>query len=94
MADDHAEIPERIQERSKKLLLGSADPTTEQHQQIDIRVETEMASPVPTQREHDDVVRGATRLGEQLTQQTVDAIGVAFERGPPAGSALDVGSQL
>ena len=94
MTDHDAEIPERVQERPEELLLGGADATAEQDQQVDVRMETQMAPAVTAEREHDDFVRLPAGVGEQLPQHGVDTIGVAFERRPSARPAQHVGLEL
>ena len=94
MSDHHAEIPERVQERAQELLLGRPDATTEQDQQVDVRMETQMPSAITAEREHHELVRLAARVGKQLPQHGVDTIGVAFERRPSTRSAQDVGLKL
>ena len=55
MADDHAQIPERVKEAAEELLLVRADATAEEHEQIDVGLQTEMASAVPAERQHRDL---------------------------------------
>ncbi len=92
MTDHDTEIPQRVQERSQEL-FGS-DATSEQDQQVDVRVETQVATPVPAKRQHDDLVARSTGVDEQLPQHGIDTIGVALERRPPACPAQDVGLKL
>ena len=94
VTDHDAEIPERVQERPQEIFLGGADAATEQDQQVDIRVETEVATAVTAKREHDDLMARPTGVGKQLPQHGIDTIGVAFERRPPARSAQHVGLKL
>ena len=51
MADDDAEIPERMQERAERLLLVRTNRIAEEDQDIDVGVETEMAAAVAAERE-------------------------------------------
>ncbi len=62
MADDDAEIPERVQEPAEELLLVRADAAAEQHEQVDVGLQTEMPPAVAAERQHGDlrVRRGAT----------------------------------
>ena len=94
MTDHDTEIPERVQERPQELFLSRPDATTEQDQEVDVRVETQVATAVAAKREHDDLVARATCIGKQLPQHGVDTIGVAFERRPPACPAQHVGLKL
>ena len=45
MADHDAEVPERIQEGAQEPLFVGADAAAEQDQQVDVRVEAQMARP-------------------------------------------------
>ena len=92
--DDHAEVPQRVQEAVDEALLRGADAAAEEQQQIDVGVQAEMAAAVAAERDdgHRPVVRA--RVGEQLADQRVDAIGVALEGAAAAGAARDRRAQL
>jgi hypothetical protein len=94
MSDHDAEIPERVQERTQELLLRRPDATTEQDQQVDIRMQTQMPPAITAEREHHELVRRAACVGKQLPQHGVDTIGVPFEGRPPPRAAQDVGLKL
>lgn len=40
VTDDQTKIPELVQQRAQELLISRADRTVEQHQEVDVRVET------------------------------------------------------
>jgi hypothetical protein len=93
MADDHTEVPQRMKESAQEALFRVANPTAEQHQQIDVRVQTQMAPPVPAESDDGDIVR-RTGFAEELPQHRIDPVGVPLERAPPAGAPQDVRLQL
>ena len=87
-------IPERVQELAEELLLVGANAAAEQHQQIDIGLETEMTTAVAAEGQHGDVRLGPRDFGEQLPQHRIDAVGVALERGAAAGATQGVRFEL
>ena len=66
----------------------------EQHQQIDVRVQAELAPAVAAEREDADGLRERARLGEQLLHQRVHAVGVLPQRLAPALAPLGGRRQL
>ncbi len=68
MADDHAEIPERVKEAAEELLLVRADPAAEEHEQVDVGLQTEMPAAVSAERQDGDLRVGPGHVGEQLPQ--------------------------
>jgi hypothetical protein len=75
-------------------LFGRADAASKEQQQIDVRVQAQVAAAVSAKR--DDGERTVVRagVGEQLADQRVDAIGVALERGASADAAGSRRAQL
>ena len=94
VADDDAEVPERVEKAAKEALLRRPDPATEQHQQVDVGMKTEVAPAVAAERDdgHWPLRRACVRI--ELPQQRVDAIRMAFERRAAARPARDVRAQL
>ena len=94
VADDDAEVPERVEKASKEALLRRPDPATEQHQQVDVGMKTEVAPAVAAERDDGywPLRRACVRI--ELPQQRVDAIRMAFERRAAARPARDVRAQL
>ena len=86
MADDDADVPERVQEAAQERSSAAPIAAAEEHEQIDVGVQTEMPAAVAAERQHGDR-RAGRALGEELPQHAVDAIGIALERGAPAGAA-------
>ena len=87
VSDHDAEIPQRIQECSQELFVYAS---AEQDQKVDIRVETQMASAVASERQHHDLVVRTADFGKQLPQHGVDAVGVTLERRSPPYAAQDI----
>ena len=94
MADDHAEVPQRMEELAQELLFVGTDAAAEQHEQIDVRLQTEMPPAIAAEREHRDVRVRRRDVGEQLPQHRIDAIGVALERGAAARTAQRIRLEL
>ncbi len=94
VADDDAEVPERVQEAADEALLRRPDAVAEQQQQIDVGVETEVAAPVAAERDdrHRSVIGAG--VGDQLPDERVDAVRVPFHRAAPAGAVRDRRAQL
>jgi hypothetical protein len=97
MTDDDAKVPQWVQELAEDLLLVGADAATEQDEQVDVGLETEMAAAIAAQRQYGNVCVGWRDVGEQLSQHRIDAVRVALERSPPARTAqgfrLELGSR-
>ena len=87
MADDDAEVPERIEEAAQELLFIGADAAAEQNEQIDVRLQAEMPPAIATERQDRDLRVGRGDVGEELPQHRIDAIGIALERGPATRTA-------
>ena len=64
MADDDTQIPERVEEAAEELLLLGADAAAEEHEQVDVGLQTEMASAVAAERQHRDLRHPATATSE------------------------------
>ncbi len=94
VADDDAEVPERIQEIADEALLRRTDAVAEEQQQIDVGMEAQVAAAVAAEREdrHGAVVRA--RLGEELPDERVHAIRVPLQRAAAAGTARDRRAQF
>jgi hypothetical protein len=87
MADDHAQVPQRVKKTAQEVLFSRADATAEQHEQVDVGLQTEMATAVATERQYHDLVIRCSDIGEQLPQHRIDAIGVPLERATTAGAS-------
>ncbi len=94
VSDDHADVPQRVQERAEEGLFGRADGAAEENQQIDVGVQTEVPPAIAAEREHGHRSLGGWRFGEQLPQQHVGAIGIPLEHGTAARPSGDVGPQF
>ena len=80
MSEHELQIPERLQQIAHEPLIVGIDRAVEQHQEVDVRVQAEMTPAVAPERDHaDGVVRGR-RVPDDLIDDRVDAIGVAFDR--------------
>ncbi len=87
--DHHPDIPERMQERAKEAFLGRADAAVEEHQQIDVGVQAQVAAAVAAERDDRDRTCRSAGLGEEAPQQRVDAVGVRSSAArPPAPRAM------
>ncbi len=92
--DDHPEVPERVEEGAEEPFLARGNAAAEEHEQIDIRVQAEMAPPVAAERDdRHRTVRG-DGLDEQLPQQRVHAVGVPLQRRATARPTRDVAAEL
>ena len=80
VADDHAEIPERMEKAAQEALLRRPDARPEEHQEVDVGVEREVPTPVAAERDDRHGTVGRARIDGQLPQQRVHAIGVVLER--------------
>src|ERR1051325_12097801 len=89
-----AEIPERVEKPVDEPLLGGTDAAAEQQQQIDIGVQTEVAASVAAERDDGHRPVAGAGVGEQLTDERVDAIRVALEGAASARAARDRRAQL
>ncbi len=78
MTDDDAEIPKRVEKAVDEPLLGRADAAAEQQQQIDVGVKTEVAASIAAERDDGNRPVVGAGVGEQLTDERVDAIRVAL----------------
>ena len=94
MADDDAEIPERVEDRAQRRLFVRAQAAAEQHQQIDVRVKRELTPSVAADRDDGERLRRARRCGYDLANDGVETIGEAGERGAAAVAAQDVLAKL
>ncbi|PYR65862.1 MAG: hypothetical protein DMF88_18280 [Acidobacteria bacterium] len=94
MADDDAEIPERVEKAVDEALLRGTDAIAEEQQQIDVGVQAEMAASIAAERDDGNRPVVGARVGELLADERVDAIRVALERAAPAGAARDRRAQL
>src|SRR5207237_605634 len=72
VADDNAEIPERIEEAVDEALLRGADAAAEEEQEIDIRVQAQVAAPVAAERDDGNGPVVRTRVSKQLADQRID----------------------
>ena len=55
MADHEPEIPQRVEDAAEELLLGRVDRPIEQHEEIEIGVEAEMAPSVTADGDDADI---------------------------------------
>ena len=94
VADDDAEVPERVQESAQEPLLGRPDASAEQHEQIDVGMQAEMPPAVSAERDHRHRPLRHAGVAVKLPQQFVDAVGMALERRAAAGAARDLRAQL
>ena len=94
VTDDHAEIPQRVEKPVDETLLGGADAAAEEKQEIDIRVQAQVPAAVAAERDDGDRTVIGTRVGKELADQGVDAIGISLEGAAPAGAARNRGAQL
>ena len=92
--DGQAQIPERVQERVQKALVGIAQRTGKENQEVDIRVQAELPPAVAAQREDPDQLRRGARVGEQLLDERVHAERILPQRLAPALAALGRGDEL
>jgi hypothetical protein len=74
MADDHTKVPQRIEELAQELLFVGTDATAEQHQQIDVRLQTQVPPAVAAQGKHRDMRVRRHDVGAQLQEHRVDTI--------------------
>ena len=94
MADDHAEVPQRVEEAAEELLFVGADAAAEEHEQVDVGLQTQMPPAVATERQHRDLRVRRRDVGEQLPQHRIDAIGIALERGTTARTSQRIRLEL
>ena len=80
MADRELQIPKRVQESAKKLLILAPDRPLEEDQHVDIRVEREVAASVAAEGADGDRLCRGRCLEKQPLQERIDAIGVALGR--------------
>src|SRR5262249_27636732 len=85
---------ERIEKRVKEALVVSGDRAGEQHEQIDVGVEAQLAATVAAEREDRYRVRRRTGIGKQLLDERVHAMRVLAERVQPAPAAFCGGYEL
>src|SRR5262245_38746636 len=94
MTHGEAEVPQGIQKGAQKPLVVSADRIGEEHQQIDVRVKTQLAAAVPAKGEHPDGLRGRPRIRKNLLDDGVHAMRVVPERHASAIAAFAGLTQL
>ena len=94
MADDDTQIPERVEEATEELLLIGTDAAAKEHEQVDVGLQTQMASAVPAERQHRDLRVRPRHVGEQLAEHGIHTIGIALERGATAGTPQRVRLEL
>src|SRR5262245_32593927 len=94
VANDHAEIPQRVEKAAKEPLFVRADPATEQHQQIDVRLETQVTTAVPAECDDGNGLLRCADLRVELPQDRVDTIGMPLESGAPSCAAQGLGFEL
>ena len=82
MSDDEPEIPERVEKPSEQRFVRRPDRAGEQHEEVDVRMKAEVTPAVAAEREDRHRPLRRRRVEEQLPQQRVDAVRVAFERRP------------
>ena len=94
MADGQAQVPERIEERVQEPLVVGSDGPGEEHQQVDVRVQAELAAAVAAEREHRDRLRGRRRprrtaagRARPCGASTAAAPGARLRRGPPQSAS-------
>ena len=100
VADDEAEVPERVQDGAEQPLFGRAEVAAEEDEQIDVGVEAELLAAVPADRDDRDGRhrRGAGRFPgrvvEDLADEAVEAFGEPRQRRAAAVAEHDVVAQL
>ncbi len=81
MADLEAQIPERMEQRLDEAFFGTAERSTEDDEQVDVRMEELRLAAVAADREHrQGRARLAARAIDELTDDAVDTLGVAPQR--------------
>ena len=78
----------------KEALVFSRDRVGEEHQQVDVRVKTELLAAVAAEREDADRLADQPGVGKELLDEGVHALRVALERDPSALAPLGGGRQL
>src|SRR5262249_17827462 len=94
VADDEAEIPERMQNRAQRLLFVDTQMAAEKDQEVDVGMEAELTASVAADGDDGDRLLRARRGGKHLPDHRVEAVGEARERRAAAVSAQDVVAQL
>ena len=96
VADDQAEIPERMEDGAEQPFFGLPQMAAEEDEQIDVGVEAELLAAVPADRDdrHRSDRFGSGRGVEDLAEEAVEAFGESRERRAAAVPEHDVVAQL
>jgi hypothetical protein len=94
MADRQAEIPQRVQKRMEKTLVGRADRPGKQDQDVDVRMKAQLAPAVTAEGEDTNRLRKRARFREELLDHRVHPVGVLSQRLASARAALGCRDKL
>jgi hypothetical protein len=94
MADDQAEIPERMQDRAQHVFFGGAELAAEEHEEIDVGMQKELPPSVPADGDDGDGLRRPRGGGVDVPDDRVEPIGEASERRAAAMSAENFVAQF
>ena len=80
VADGEAEIPNRIEKRMQESLIVGTNDARKENQQVDVRVQTEFATPVSAKGKHGHRLCERASVGVELLNQRVHAVRVLPHR--------------
>ena len=94
VADDQTGVPQRMQHRAQESLVAVVQRAVEHDQQIDVRIEAQVAAAVAAERRDRDLPPGGWRIDHELSNQGVQAGRVPLEGDAAPLSTHDLVAEL
>jgi hypothetical protein len=94
MSERQPEIPQRREKGVKEAFVERTDRPREEHQDVDIGMQTQLAAAVAAEREDRHRLCGRAGIREDLLQERVHAVRILTDRQPPRLPAHGRGREL